>query len=174
MFWNKAVFSLGLVVGSTTLHAADESKVIDLKDGYVRVETRAYSVELPKGWKFGDETPWGARKMSNSKSAGEMGTMTAGPSKATWDELYKTSMYFIMREEKGKATPFKIEKTSQGYEACTFTIVDDSGFAKRRYVLLKAKSGKVLALNVKIPSKAAEAEMAKHFDRMVRTAKIVE
>ncbi len=173
MFWKKVLISVGVVVGCSA-YAQKDAKMVDLKDGYVRVETGTYTVELPKGWNCGAETPWGARKMDSPKSEGGMGTMTAGPSKATWDELYKTSMFFIMREEKGKATPFKIEKTAQGYEACTFSILDDKGFAKRRYVLLKAKSGKVLALNVRIPTKSAESEMAKHFDRMVRTAKIAE
>jgi len=103
-----------------------------------------------------------------------MGTMTAGPTRATWDELYRTSLYFVNREEEGKATPYEIKKSAQGYEAMTFSVLDKKGFAKRRYVLLKAKSGKVLALNVKIGSVKSEKTMATYFDRMVRTAKILD
>lgn len=153
--------------------AANDSKQIDLGDGFVRVETKAYSFEVPKGWAVGNETPWGARDLKPATGQGGLSAMTAGPSNASWEQLYRTSLYFITREGAGKATPYKIDKTTQGYEACSFTVNDADGFASRRYVLLKASSGKVLALSVKIPTRENEKTLQPIFDRFVKSAKIL-
>jgi hypothetical protein len=79
--------------------------------------------------------------------------------------------FFIMREKKGTATPYKLGKTDQGYNTCSFTISDESGFADRRYVLLHSPKGPVLALSVKIPSKTEEKVLQAAFARMVKTAR---
>lgn len=149
-----------------------DAQVKDLRDGFVRVETKAYSFEIPKGWSIGSETPWGARDLKPANGKAVLGAMTAGPSQAGWDQLYRTSLWFIQREEEGKATPYTVKKTTQGYEACTFSVHDKEGFAKRRYVLLKHPSGKVLALSVKIPDRSEESNLAPVFDRFVSSAKI--
>jgi hypothetical protein len=151
---------------------ASDAKLVTLTDGFVRVETSAYSFEIPKGWAVGRETPWGARDLKPESGTGALSAMTAGPSNAGWDQLYQTSLFFIRREGPGRPTPYKIEQTKQGYEACTFSMVDDQGFANRRYVLLKATSGKVLALSVKIPSKENEKTLQPIFDRFVTSARI--
>lgn len=151
--------------------APRDAEVVDLKDGYVRVTTREYSIEVPRAWRVSTETPWGQRDAVGD--GGKLGVMTAGASDATWDELYRTSLFFIMRERRGKATPFTVSKTDQGYEACSFSILDEDGFAERRYVLLKAPSREVIALNVRIDDRKSEKELARHFERMVRTARIL-
>jgi hypothetical protein len=139
---------------------------------YVLVETPKYSFEIPKGWKMSEETPWGARDIVASKSDGKLGAMTAGPTKASWAELYQTSLYFIQREAKGEATPFRTGKTKQGYECMSFEVLDKDKFAERRYTLLKNTAGSALALSVKIPSKAQEKQYIAMFQRMVDSAKI--
>lgn len=141
---------------------------------YVKVNTPSYTLEVPKGWSVSDETPWGARSVELEGKPGEMGIMTAGPTQVKWDDLYQVSLRFIMREGKGKPTPFRVGKVKQGYESCSWEVLDDSGFAARRYVMLKSKAGKVLALSIKIPSKKQEAEMMVHFKRMIETARFVE
>jgi hypothetical protein len=151
---------------------ASDAKIVNLADGFVRVETAAYSFEVPKGWAVGRETPWGARDLKPASGPGALSAMTAGPSDAGWDQLYQTSLFFIRREAAGKPTPYKVEKTKQGYEACTFSMMDDEGFANRRYVLLKTPSGKVLALSVKIPSRENEKTLQPIFSRFVTSAKI--
>ncbi len=156
------------------LAAQADAKTVDLGDGFVRVVTPAYSVELPKDWKLSAETPWGARKATGPTAKGEMGTMTAGPTLASWESLVRTSLGFILREEKGKPTPYEVSRTEQGYEACSFSVLNASGFAARRYVLLRAPSGRVLALNVKIGDPREEKRLSGAFARMVRTAKLVE
>lgn len=152
----------------------EDAKTTDLGDGYVQVETKSYSIEVPQSWKVSSETPWGARKVSVVDSASELGVMTAGKTQATWEELYRTSLFFIQREESGKATPYILSKTAQGYDACSFSVLDNEGFAKRRYVLLKSPSGYAVALSVKISGKNEEASLTKHFDRLVKTAKIAD
>jgi hypothetical protein len=149
-----------------------DAKIVDLRDGFVRVETAAYSIEVPKEWKVSEETRWGQRKAKGKH--GELGMMTGGRTRATWEQLYDTSLYFIMREESGKPTPFKVSKTKQGYEAATFSVLDDKGFATRRYVLLRDKAGSLLALSVRIGEKQREKELAAAFDRMVKSAKIAD
>ena len=139
---------------------------------YVLVETTKYSFEIPKGWNFGEETPWGARDITSSPTDGKMGAMTAGPTKATWSELYKTSLGFILREAQGEATPFRTGKTKLGFECMTFEVTNKEKFADRRYTILKNSNGQALALSVKIPSRNVERKYAAMFKRMVDTAKI--
>lgn len=51
-------------------------------------------------------------------------------------------------------------------------MVNDQGWAYRRYTLLKNAEGYALALSVKIPSKGDEKQYAEWFQRMVDTAKL--
>ncbi|HRF60663.1 MAG TPA: hypothetical protein PLH94_12230 [Fimbriimonadaceae bacterium] len=152
--------------------AQRDARTTDLKDGFVRVETSSYTIEVPKGWEVGAETSFGQRKVSPEKGAAEIGVMTAPPTRNSWDELYRTSLYFILREEDGNPTPYKLTKTAQGYEAASFSVLDDKGFAKRRYMLLKSKDNRLLALSIKIPGKQDEKTLAPAFDRLVRTARM--
>jgi hypothetical protein len=157
---------IALLLGQVPLDA----KLVPLKDGYVRVETSAYSLEVPKGWVVSKETSFGQREFDGPKGSMTAMTANAGP-KPDWDRLYQTSLYFIMREKRGKATPYTLGKTDQGFNTCSFTILDDSGFADRRYVLLHSPKGALLALSVKIPDKKLESELQATFDRMVKSAK---
>ncbi len=145
--------------------------VLAMLNSYVVFETDRYSFELPKDWSAGRETPWGARDLTPAEGKGKMGAMTAGPTKASWDELYRTSLFFIKREGEGKETPFRTGKTKLGYECMSFEVVNKDGFADRRYTLLKNTDGFALALSVKIPSRAAEKEYLATFQHMVDTAK---
>lgn len=154
----------------SSLTFAQDIVVKPLKDGFVIVETPGYSFEVPKGWTVGTETPWGARDINSKDQAGSFGAMTADARTATWDSLYRVSLGFIMREEKGTATEYRKIKTGKGYEAIAFEVAKKDGFASRRYVLLKNTDGRALALSVKIDRKADEANMVKSFDRMVKTA----
>jgi len=150
-----------------------EARLSPLADGYVRVETDAYRIEVPKGWAVTRETPWGQRKATpEGKTGGELGMMTGGRTQSSWEELYQTSLYFIQREEKGKATPFTVGKSAQGYETASFSVLDGEGFARRRFVLMRDGQGTLLALSIRIPARAQESELKKHFDRLVRTAVI--
>lgn len=150
--------------------APADAKMKDLKDGFVRVETASYTIEVPKGWTVSRETSFGQRTMEGNR--GTMTAMTAaGGGSQGWERLYRTSLWFISREMPNyKATPYKLSKTSQGYEAASFSMLDDKGFAKARYVLLKAPNGNLLALSVKIPGKSEERELVAQFDRLIRTA----
>ncbi len=158
---------LPLVLAQTT---EPDHSIVDLKDGYVRVETKTYSIEVPKGWKVTPETRWGQRKIAPT-GGGELGVMTAPPSRASWDDLYDTSLYFIMRESEGTPTPYTVTKLKNGLEAATFAVKDERGFANRRYVLVKHPEKGLLALSVRIPGTDTEKEWAAHFDRMVASAK---
>lgn len=139
---------------------------------YVLVDKPGYSFEVPKGWLVGDETPWGARDMEPKDGGGKLGAMTAGPTQASWDELYRTSLYFIRREAAGEPTPFREGKTKRGYECISFEVKGKDGFFDRRYTLLKDPLGNALALSVKIPSQKEEKVYVAHFQRMVDTALI--
>lgn len=139
---------------------------------FTQIDTPGYSFEIPEGWNFGKETPWGARDITPKAGFGKIGAMTAGPTTASWDELYETSLFFIQREEKGVASPFKTGKTKQGFECMSFDVTNSEGFADRRYTLMKNSAGKALALSVKIPSREQESEYAAIFKRMVDSAKI--
>jgi hypothetical protein len=148
-----------------------DAKIVDLKDGFVRVETSSYSLEVPKGWEVSRETSFGQREFDGP--TGRMSAMTANAGvKPDWDRLYNTSLYFIMREKKGKATPYKLGKSEQGYNTCSFTIIDEKGFADRRYVLLHHPTGSLLALSVKIPDQKREKELVSAFDRMIKSARM--
>lgn len=144
-----------------------------LKDGFVRVVSKDYAVEVPKSWTVGSQTPWGARSIMPAKAAEtELGVMRAGVTSQTWDQLYQTSLFFIMRQEPGKATPYRLGKTKSGYDSCSFEVADTKGFVKRKYVLLKDAHGSAIALSVVIGSPDQEKQVSAYFDRMVTTAKI--
>ena len=147
-----------------------ESRASTVK--FVLVETPKYSLEIPADWKMGDETPWGATDITPKVGQGKLGAMTAGPTQASWAELFETSMYFIKREEPGTPTAIREGKTKIGYASASFEVVNKKGFANRRYTLLRNGSGNVLALSIKIPSIAEEEALTKIFRHMVDTAKI--
>lgn len=151
--------------------SAQDFKIQNVNDEFVNLKTKTYEIELPKGWQVTPETFYGQRTATPTNGKGELGIMTAPPSQQTWDEIYDTSLYFIMREQGGKATPYKKTKTKRGYEAATFDVTDKDGFSSRRYVLIKHESYGLLALSVKIPSKDVEKEWTKYFQRMVDSAK---
>lgn len=139
---------------------------------FVTFESDRYSFEVPKGWTVGKETPWGARDVVPGSGNGKLGAMTAGPTRASWEELYRTSLFFIKREGEGKETPFRIGKTKQGYESMSFEMINKDGWADRRYTLLKNDAGSALALSVKIPNRKDEKQYAQWFQHMVDTAKL--
>lgn len=139
---------------------------------FVTFESDRYSFEVPKGWNVGKETPWGARDVVPGSGNGKLGAMTAGPTRASWDELYRTSLYFIKREGEGKETPFRTGKTKQGYECMSFEMINKDGWADRRYTLLKNDAGNALALSVKIPTRKDEKQYTQWFQHMVDTAKL--
>ncbi|HRJ27516.1 MAG TPA: hypothetical protein PLO61_08420 [Fimbriimonadaceae bacterium] len=152
--------------------APQDAKVVDLKDGFVRVESKDYTVEVPKDWKISDETPWGQRKAQGSGRA-ELGVMTGSAAGSTWERLYETSLFFIQREERGTPTPYKIEKTDQGLDAMTFSVKDRNGFASRRYVVIMNSDRRILALSVRIPTQAEEKKLDAYFQRMVKSARFL-
>lgn len=162
---------LGLLAALVSVSGTSDAKVTDLGDGYWRVETKSYSVDVPRGWKVSEETSWGQRKVNPEGGQGSLGVMTAPPSKQTWDDLYRTSLYFILREKGGKATPYTVAKTPSGLEAATFEVLDGKGFASRRFVLIKHQEKGLLAISVDIPGKDRDKEWRAHFDRMVQSAK---
>lgn len=137
---------------------------------FVKVDTPRYSFEVPRGWNVGDETPWGARDILPEEGAGKLGAMTAGPSQASWEDLYRTSLYFILREEPGQPTPFRLGETKQGYESMSFEVHNADDFANRRYTLVKDDRGYALALSVRIPSAQEEERYRLLFQHMVDTA----
>lgn len=139
---------------------------------FVKFESDRYSFEVPKGWTVGRESPWGARDVSPESGSGKLGAMTAGPTRASWDELYRTSLYFIKREGEGKETPYRLGKTKQGYACMSFEVVNKDGWSDRRYTLLKNDSGNALALSVKIPTRKEEKQYIEWFQHMVDTAKL--
>lgn len=163
--------TIALVSGLLLAQLPKDAKVLKLADGYSRVETAEYSIEVPTGWEVSDQTPWGQRKAHPSNSSGELGVMTAPPGRQSWDQLYQTSLYFILRESKGKPTPYRLGKTASGLETASFEVLNDAGFAARRYILIRGKDGRLLALSVKVPSRSADKEWSKHFERLAATAK---
>lgn len=38
-----------------------------LPDGFVRITSKVYSVEVPKAWTVGSQTPWGARTLAPAR-----------------------------------------------------------------------------------------------------------
>ncbi len=148
-----------------------DAKSLNLGDGYTRIETATYVIEVPTGWEVSEETPWGQRKAHPKDAEGELGVMTAPPGRQSWEQLYQTSLYFILREEKGKPTPYRLGKTSSGFETASFEVLDDTGFAARRYILIRGKDARLLALSVRVPSRNADKEWSKHFERLTATAR---
>jgi len=146
-------------------------RIEPLGDGYVRVIAPKYTVEVPEGWHVGDVTPYGSRDFEPATGAGDMNVMTAPPSESTWEDTYRTALYFILRNNPTDTpTPYDVQQRDDGIEAATFVVHNREGFAYRRFVLLKHPAKGLLALSVRIPSKDDEAAWQSSFDRMVQTA----
>jgi hypothetical protein len=159
---------LMLWIGQAPVNPPDY-KAVPLSGGFVRIETSEYTIEVPKSWQVTNSTRFGQREVIGSE--GRMTAMTApGAGRQGWDRLYRTSLYFIQRDTPGRPTPYKLTKTKQGYEAATFSLLDDDGFARERYVILRAADDDILALSIKIPGKKKESELLPVFDRLVSTA----
>ncbi|MBS1720695.1 MAG: hypothetical protein JST35_09645 [Armatimonadetes bacterium] len=169
MKWLISLFAL-----TGIFSAAFGQEVKDLKDGFVRVSTKDFVIEVPKDWKVGRESSFGQRELFSPDGSPVMTTMTAPPSQDfDWERLYEISLYFIRRENKGTPTAYKIVKSKQGYEAMTFAMKNSNGFEDARYVILRSPSNRILALSVKIKDPKKESELAKTFQRLVDTAKIL-
>lgn len=145
-------------------------ELTDLKDGYVRIKTKKYSVEVPKGWEVGEETSFGQREYSSKK--GEMSTMTGSAVNRTWDQLYQTSLYFITRSSAGTPTPYRLTKSEKGLDVMSFEMIDDNKKPVSKYVIFKNTKSEILALSVKIKDRKEEKELEKAFVRMVKTAEM--
>lgn len=148
-----------------------------------KLDTKNYVIELPEGWEAGQETPFGQREIRPAKDveadhSGSMSSMTGpGLGKQSWEQLYQTSLFFITRYaangEKMSATPYKLGKSRQGFETCSWTMNNAEGHPLQRLVILKHTNGNILALSVKIPVGAAKETQAKLdtiFDHIVSTA----
>lgn len=169
-------------ISAVGIAQSKDYKSVDLEDGFKRIETSQYSIEIPDAWDITPNTPWGQRKMTGPETKASMGAMTAQMGAMTaraagepdWDSLYRTSLYFIQRDAKIKMTPteYEIGKSKQGYEAMSFSMLNEDGFAVQRFVILNAGKDVLLALNVDIPTPAQEKDLKPIFDRLVRTAKI--
>lgn len=154
-----------------SVQVPSDAKITDLQDGYSRVQTSTYAIEVPNGWKVSAETPWGQRKAQPEQGGGELGVMTAPPGRQSWDQLYETSLSFILREDNGKATPYRLSKTKSGLEAASFEVLDKDGFAARRYVLIRDEAQGLLALSVNVPNRRADKQWSQHFKRLIETAR---
>lgn len=167
-----AIFAVTSVWSKQGQSKDNDLRTSKLSKDFTLVETSKYSIEVPDGWTVGKQTPWGARTITPNQGRGEFGAMTAGPSKDGWDKLYQTSLFYIKREEPGVETPYVVGRTKQGYECISFDVKDSSGFAARRYTLIRDSKGYVLALSIKIPSPSLEKVFVAQFQHMVDTAKI--
>ena len=148
-----------------------------------KVDTKNYTIEAPEGWEVGDETPFGQREILPGKAAKldpgmAMSSMTGpGLGKQGWDQLYQTSLFFITKfspnGDKMKATPYKLGKSKQGFDTCSWTMNDADGKAVQKLVILKHENGNILALGAKLPASAASSsrtDLEAMFQHMVDTA----
>jgi putative lipoic acid-binding regulatory protein len=141
---------------------------------YRTVTTKNYTIQIPESWAMSEETPFGQREMSPKAGKGQLTSMTGpGLGKQSWEQLYQTSLYFILREQPAgsmTATPPVMGKTKQGFEAASWSMLDRKKTVVARYVVLKSKADNILALSVKIPAEADRTQLEAIFDRLVSTA----
>ena len=71
---------------------------------YRTVTTKNYTIQIPESWELGEETPFGQREMNPKVGKGQLTSMTGpGLGKQSWDQLYQTSLYFILRGQPAEA-----------------------------------------------------------------------
>lgn len=141
---------------------------------YRTVATTNYTIQIPEGWELGAETPFGQREMNPKAGKGQLTSMTGpGLGKQSWDQLYQTSLYFILRGQPAgsmTATRPVMGKTKQGFETASWSMLDRKKTVVARYVVLKSKADNILALSVKIPADADRTQLEAIFERLVSTA----
>lgn len=148
--------------------------------------------EAPKE-KAADPTKEGAKIGDNWESRGDksasrrpetekgpsMSSMTGpGLGKQSWDQLYKTSLFYITRSvreggSKMKPTAYTLGKSKQGFETCSWTMNDTDSHPLARHVILKHTNANILALSVKLPPAATretKERLERIFQHMVDTA----
>ena len=108
-----------------------------------------------------------------------MSSMTGpGLGKQSWDQLYKTSLFYITRSgreggSKMKPTAYTLGKSKQGFETCSWTMNDTDSHPLARHVILKHTNANILALSVKLPPAATretKERLERIFQHMVNTA----
>lgn len=161
---------MNITLLSLLVDALKDSSIIDLGDGYAKVTTASYSIDVPKGWDVSSQTPWGQRTARPAEGSGELGVKTAPPSSQTWDDLYHSSLSYILRESKAMPTPYRVTKTKKGFEAAAFELLDADGFPSQRYVLIRDEARRLLTLSVKVPSREVDTLWTGHFERLVESA----
>ncbi len=169
-----------LAMGSASAMTAPPESPAVVPKKFVTLDTKSYTLESPDGWVVTEETPFGQREIHPKEDAsgakiGAMSAMTGpGLGKQDWEQLYRTSLYYISRSfppAKYDAKPFTLLKTRKGYEACTWTM-EEKGTKRvaARYVILKSTSGNILALSVKVPASAEKKVLDAQFQHLVDTA----
>jgi hypothetical protein len=190
-----------LPAGAQDKPVGQEEKTVGDRAGlqtkYVKLKTTLYTLELPAGWEAGAETPFGQREIKpvratdtakpaeksvakgaikgdEGQSLGVMSAMSAqGLATSSWDQLYKTSLFYITRSDRSdkiKATPYKLSKTKLGLESCSWTMQDAEGVSHARYTILKSPKGPILALSVKFPNRESQKRLDAYFQHVVDTA----
>ena len=141
---------------------------------YRTVTTKNYTIQIPESWELSEETPFGQREMSPKVGKGQLTSMTGpGLGKQSWDQLYQTSLYFILRGQPAgsmTATRPAMGKSKQGFETASWSMLDRKKTVVARYVVLKSKADNILALSVKIPEGADRTQLEAIFERLVATA----
>jgi hypothetical protein len=166
----NTLFALALLASIATSYTHAQAAT---DASYQTFRTKTYSIDLPTDWKVSEETWFGQRKAEPVDGKGEIGIMTAPTSRQSWDQLYETALYFVLREQAGTPTEFRMTKTKQGYEAASFEVLNKQGWADRRFVMIKHPAKGLLALSVNIPDSGATKTWESYFKRMVDSAKFI-
>lgn len=175
--------AIGLTLSSQYIASADYSTKAVVKDegSYEKVITKAYSFEAPKGWEVTAETSFGQREIlpkdkELAKSGSAFSSMTGpGLGRQSWDQLYKTSLFFITRsygDRKVTPTAVKMIKTKLGYEAATWNMLDEEKNIIAKYVVLKSTTFNILALSVKAGKTENLVKLEQQFQHMIDTASL--
>lgn len=150
-----------------------KADIVDLQDGFVRVVTDEYQIEIPHGWHVGGQTSFGQRTFKPSQEEiGFLEAMTGSADGETWEALYKTALFYIQKDTAGTPTSYTLSHSAQGYEAISFSMMNGD-VPTAHYVIFKNTEEEILVLSVTVPDRASDTKLAPVFERLVSTAKML-
>ncbi|MBV6458633.1 MAG: hypothetical protein HONBIEJF_01766 [Fimbriimonadaceae bacterium] len=156
----------------TLFQTTKEDVIVDLKDGYSRLETGEFAVEFPTGWDVMPRNEAGERKIMPKDRTGEITIRVLPSSTDSWEQIYDKHLFDITEKVGGKSSGMRLRKEASGMESMAYELIDGGGFGKRKFMIVKDRDGRMLSMGMTVPTREDLKLWSEHFTRFTKTARL--
>jgi len=156
----------------TLFQTTKEDVIVDLKDGYSRLETGEFAVEFPTGWDVMPRNEQGERKIMPKDRTGEITIRTMSATTDSWEQIYEKHLYDMTSKVGGKSSGMRQRREASGMESVAYELIDGGGFGKRKFMIVRDRDGKMLVMGMTVPTREDLKTWSEHFTRFTKTARI--